>query len=75
MPTDHIMKSYDEELTRLNNAIIRMGGCRNKLCEDCKYCNKIASKAVIVREASRTPILNAQEALVREIESGDFWRL
>lgn len=26
MPTDHIMKSYDEELTRLNNAIIRMGG-------------------------------------------------
>jgi len=24
--TDHIMKTYDEELTRLNNAIIRMGG-------------------------------------------------
>jgi collagenase-like PrtC family protease len=55
--------------------IIRMGGCRNRLCEDCNYCNKVASKAVIVREASRTPILNAQEALVREIESGDFWRL
>jgi len=26
MPTDHIMKTYDEELTRLNNTIIRMGG-------------------------------------------------
>jgi phosphate transport system protein len=26
MPSEHIVKSYDEELTRLNNAIIRMGG-------------------------------------------------
>jgi phosphate transport system protein len=26
MPTEHIVKSYDEDLTRLNNTIARMGG-------------------------------------------------
>ncbi|HEV2303372.1 MAG TPA: PhoU domain-containing protein, partial [Stellaceae bacterium] len=26
MPSDHIMKNYDEELNRLNNAITEMGG-------------------------------------------------
>lgn len=54
--------------------IIHMGGCRNRLCEKCRYCHGIARKAVVIRESSRDLILSDQELLLKEIENGDFWR-
>ncbi len=54
--------------------ILRMGGCRNRLCEDCRYCHGIAAKAISVRAASRDTILQVQEPLLQGMESGEFWR-
>lgn len=54
--------------------IVGMEGCRNRLCEDCRYCHKVAQEAVFVRQPSRALILGAQEPLVKAMESGDFWQ-
>ncbi|MEI6438392.1 MAG: U32 family peptidase [Candidatus Omnitrophota bacterium] len=54
--------------------ILGMNGCRNRVCGDCQYCHGIAKKAITVRDASRQLILKDQEVLVKEMESGAFWR-
>ncbi len=54
--------------------ILRMGGCHNRLCEDCQYCHTFAAKVITTHEASRKLILDDQEPLLQGIESGDFWR-
>ena len=62
MPTDHIMKSYDEELTRLNNTIIRMGGLAESQVA-------AAIQATIKRDSELAHEVVEQDALVDALET------
>ncbi len=48
-------------------------GCRNRLCDECRHCHRVAERAVVVREEAREAILAEQAKLVSEMESGAFW--
>lgn len=54
--------------------IIRMGSCRDRVCEECRYCHRAAERAVSLNEPVRDLILRDQEPLLREIETGSYWR-
>jgi phosphate transport system protein len=62
MPTDHIMKTYDEELTRLNNTIIRMGGLAESQVA-------AAIQATIKRDSELAAEVVEQDAQVDALEA------
>jgi phosphate transport system protein len=62
MPTDHIMKTYDDELTRLNNAIIRMGGLAESQVA-------AAIQATIKRDSELAHEVVEQDAAVDALEA------
>ncbi|HWK45006.1 MAG TPA: phosphate signaling complex protein PhoU [Stellaceae bacterium] len=61
MPTDHIMKSYDEELSRLNNIIISMGGLAESQLA-------AAMQAVVKRDSELAAEVVEQDAQVDQLE-------
>lgn len=53
--------------------VIRAGGCRNRICDACGICQRFAAKAVRIDETSRQQIIDDQQALLAELESGSYW--
>jgi phosphate transport system protein len=63
MPSDHILKTYDEELTRLNNTLITMGGmAESQLLEAIQAVSKRDSElaAEVVENDLRVDLLESE---------------
>lgn len=48
-------------------------GCRDVLCDECRYCHEYAEKAISIDPAYREDCLRLHEAIDRDLESGAFW--
>ncbi len=61
-------KSLDGFLKRFTEE-----GCRDKDCDECRYCHTIAEKTVQVKQPFQQKSVEGFDAVFQEMESGSFW--